>query len=68
LQKTVFIYYEDLPFKAKQGERREVEFIGNIYSKNGNQVIQCNIRDITERKYAEMTLQESKELPVSLLN
>ncbi|HEX5707991.1 MAG TPA: ATP-binding protein, partial [Pyrinomonadaceae bacterium] len=30
-----------------------VEFISNVYQEGGRQVIQCNIRDITERKRAE---------------
>jgi signal transduction histidine kinase len=30
-----------------------LEFISNVYQENGHRVIQCNIRDITERKRAE---------------
>ncbi|MBC8001761.1 MAG: PAS domain-containing sensor histidine kinase, partial [Opitutaceae bacterium] len=32
---------------------REVEFVSNLYQENGHKVIQCNIRDITERKRGE---------------
>jgi PAS domain S-box-containing protein len=53
LQKKHFIRYEDLPLQNKQGQRREVEFVSNLYMENGREVIQCNIRDITERKRAE---------------
>ena len=53
LQKTGHIRYEDIPLETKGGVRREVEFISNVYRENGNQVIQCNIRDITERKRLE---------------
>ena len=56
MQKKSFIRYEDLPLQNKQGERREVEFVSNLYMENGHEVIQCNIRDITERKRAEQAL------------
>lgn len=47
------IRYEDLPLLSKAGERREVEFISNMYHEGAALVIQCNIRDISERKQAE---------------
>jgi PAS domain S-box-containing protein len=56
LQKKHFIRYEDLPLQNKKGQRREVEFVSNLYMENGHEVIQCNIRDITERKRAEQAL------------
>ncbi len=48
-----YIRYEDLPLQTKDGKHWNVEFISNLYAENGHQVIQCNIRDITERKAAE---------------
>jgi len=53
LQKTGYMRHEDLPLLTKSGERREVEFVSNIYMEGVHQVIQCNIRDITDRKRAE---------------
>jgi PAS domain S-box-containing protein len=53
LQETGYIRYEDLPLETKGGERREVEFISSVYPENEHQVIQCLIRDITDRKRAE---------------
>jgi hypothetical protein len=35
-----------------------VEFVSNVYMVDGKQVIQCNIRDITERKMAESEINE----------
>ena len=52
LQENEFIRYEDLPLQTKSGVRRDVEFVSNVYIENGRNVIQCNIRDITERKQA----------------
>jgi two-component system CheB/CheR fusion protein len=67
LQKTGFIRYEDLPLETKQGKKREVEFVSNLYDEAGSKVIQCNIRDITERKLSEDALRESRKRLVSVL-
>ena len=56
LQRATFIRYEDLPLQNKKGQRREVEFVSNVYEEDGRKVIQCNIRDTTERKRAEQSL------------
>src|SRR6185295_16631043 len=56
LKRKHFIRYEDLPLQNEKGERREVEFVSNLYRENGHEVIQCNIRDITERKQDERAL------------
>jgi diguanylate cyclase (GGDEF)-like protein/PAS domain S-box-containing protein len=48
LQKK-YIRYEELPLEAKDGARVDVEFVSNVYESNGRKVIQCNIRDISER-------------------
>lgn len=53
LQKQGFIRYENLPLETKTGARREVEFVSNLYQENGYKIVQCNIRDITERKRSE---------------
>jgi len=50
------IRYEDLPLKSRGGQKREVEFVSNIYKEGNSSVIQCNIRDITERKLLEAQL------------
>jgi PAS domain S-box-containing protein len=60
LKQKGFIRYEDLPLQNKKGQRREVEFVSNLYDEDGRQVIQCNIRDITERRRAEHALQMAK--------
>ena len=50
LQAKDYIRYENLPLETKDGQGREVEFISKAYLVDGNRFIQCNIRDITERK------------------
>ena len=56
LKKDGYIKYEDLPLRTHNGNLISVEFVSNAYNVNGNQVIQCNIRDITDRKVAEQKL------------
>jgi PAS domain S-box-containing protein len=53
LKEVGYIRYKDLPLKTKNGLAISVEFVSNRYDVNGGQVIQCNIRNITERKIAE---------------
>jgi len=55
LQKDGYVRYEDLPLKTKDGQDIAVEFVSNVYQAGEKRVIQCNIRDITKRKQAEMT-------------
>jgi PAS domain S-box-containing protein len=60
LQRDRYIRYEDLPLQTKDGREISVEFVSNVYPVNGTQIIQCNIRDITERKLAEAALTVSE--------
>jgi PAS domain S-box-containing protein len=53
LQETGYLRYEDLPLQTTDGKLREVEFVSNVYEEDSQQVIQCNIRDITDRKRVE---------------
>ncbi len=62
LETNGYIRYENLPLQTKSGQRREVEFISNLYTENGHQVIQCDIRDISERKRASDIERESHHL------
>lgn len=53
VQTNGYLRYEHLPLQTKDGRTQEVEFVSNVYEEDNRQVIQCNIRDITERKRAE---------------
>ena len=61
LQQYGYIRYEDLPLKTRDGVTKQVEFVSNSYLAGKVRVIQCNIRDISERKQAEVALQEKTE-------
>ncbi|BDI31553.1 hypothetical protein CCAX7_36040 [Capsulimonas corticalis] len=56
LKEKGYIRYEDLPLESEGANKREVEFVSNLYQEGDNIVIQCNIRDITERKQLEAKL------------
>ena len=53
LQQQEYVHYEDLPLLTRDGRRISVEFVSNVYVVDGTKVIQCNIRDISERKLTE---------------
>jgi two-component system sensor histidine kinase DegS len=61
LERTGFIRYENLPLLSKNGHRRDVEFVSNLYQEGGHEIIQCNIRDITERIRYDNALHLSEE-------
>jgi diguanylate cyclase (GGDEF)-like protein/PAS domain S-box-containing protein len=60
LQQNEYIRYEDLPLRAKDGRLIQVEFVSNVYLVDDEKVIQCNIRDITERAQAQAALLKSE--------
>ena len=56
-----YIRYEDLPLRAKDGHRVEVEFVSNLYQEGDRQIIQCNVRDIRARKKTEAAVRDLQE-------
>jgi PAS domain S-box-containing protein len=67
LKKAHQVRYEDLPLEGKDGRHQEVEVVANLYQENGHAVIQCNIRDITVRKKAEVILHRNEVLFAALI-
>ncbi len=61
LQDKGYIRYEDLPLKTSDGRIISVEFVSNVYLVDRIKVIQCNIRDISDRKLALENLHRSEE-------
>jgi PAS domain S-box-containing protein len=62
LQRKKYVRYENLPLERSDGRKLDVEFVSNVYTVNGQNVIQCNIRDITDRKRAERALAIQKRI------
>ncbi len=59
LKSKGYVRYHDLPLETKDGRQIAVEFVSNVYLVNHNKVIQCNIRDTTERKLIAEALKKS---------
>jgi PAS domain S-box-containing protein len=60
LQQQEYVRYENLPLETADGRKINVEFVSNVYLENHKKIIQCNIRDITERKKKENALIDSE--------
>ena len=59
LKSKGYVRYHDLPLETKEGRQIAVEFVSNVYIVNSHEVIQCNIRDTTERKLTAEALKNS---------
>src|SRR6185503_4732694 len=42
LQVKEYVRYDNLPLETKDHERKQVEFVSNVYMVDGEKVIQCN--------------------------
>jgi len=62
LQDNEYIRYDDLPLETVDGRPIAVEFVSNIYLVDNTKVIQCNIRDITERKRGVALLESEQRV------
>jgi PAS domain S-box-containing protein len=52
LRQNGYLRYADLPLETKDGRLVDVEFVSNVFQAGDRDLIQCNIRDITDRKRA----------------
>ena len=68
LQDVGYIRYKDLPLQTSAGRQIDVEYVSNLYLVNDKPVIQCNIREITQRKQAEDSLRKSERLNRGLVD
>jgi PAS domain S-box-containing protein len=59
LKKIGYSRYDNLPLQTKGKQTVWVEFVSNVYDVNGTAVVQCNIRNMAERKKAEEQLKTS---------
>lgn len=56
LKNKGYARYDNFQHRTKGGQLMDLEFISNVYSTGKQKVIQCDIRDITDRKQAERKL------------
>ena len=61
LRRERVVHCGDVPLRTRHGQRIDVEFVSSVYGKAPQEVLQCNIRDITERKTATAALRESSQ-------
>ncbi len=61
LQENGYIRYDHLPLETNDGRKVQVEFVSNSYEADGRLVIQCNIRDGSERFRLERAVRKSLE-------
>ncbi|MEI6143438.1 MAG: PAS domain S-box protein [Mariniphaga sp.] len=61
LQNKEYIRFENMPLDTKSGEPIEVEFVSNVYLVDSKKVIQCNIRNITDRIRTEKALKKVQD-------
>jgi PAS domain S-box-containing protein len=59
LRQQGYVHYENLPLETSDGRKIAVEFISNVYQIGDRNVIQCNVRDVTERKRTSDQLRAS---------
>jgi diguanylate cyclase (GGDEF)-like protein/PAS domain S-box-containing protein len=75
LQTTGFMRDENFPLEKKSGDMINAEFISNSYVIDGEKIIQCSLRDVTDRKklndaqqmlyeHIELTNKKLKEMTV----
>jgi PAS domain S-box-containing protein len=67
LQDKEYVRYEDLPLETSTGDLVHVEFVCNVYLVDNDRVIQCNIRDITERIKHEQIIKDEMARKEALL-
>lgn len=61
LRQAGYVRYDRLPLETETGVQTEVEFVSNVYEVGGQHVIQCNIRDISDRRKLEQQTEEQAE-------
>jgi len=61
LQRKNYVCYENLPLETADGRPIDVEFVSSVYQVDGKKVMQCNVRNLTERKRAEEEFRKLNE-------
>jgi len=53
IQEQGYVRFDNLTLETRDSRKIAVEFVSNVYRVGDRNVIQCNVRDITERKKVE---------------
>ena len=60
LRATGYAHFDNVSLHTKDGRRRVIEIVSNLYEEEGKRVIQCSIRDVTRRTEATEALRASE--------
>jgi PAS domain S-box-containing protein len=61
IQEEGYLRFDNLPLESRDGREVEVEIVGNAYQEDRHRVIQCNIRDTSERSRLERKTNEQAQ-------
>lgn len=67
LRAEAYVRCEDVPLRARTGGTIPVELVANSYLVAGSKVVQCNFRDVSERKRLETELRRKDALYRSVI-
>jgi two-component system, cell cycle sensor histidine kinase and response regulator CckA len=57
-----YVRHESLALVTKAGRPLEVEFVGHLYEVENQKVIQCSLRDVTDRRRLEARVQQVEKM------
>ncbi|HEY6146865.1 MAG TPA: ATP-binding protein [Thermoanaerobaculia bacterium] len=62
VRKRGFSYDPELTMRSKSGSELRIEAVSNLYSVGASRVLQCNMRDLTDRSRLEGQLRQMQKL------
>jgi len=67
LEKKASVHYKNLKLKTKIGRLVQVDFVCNAYQVSDEKILQCNVRDIRDRKAKEAAVQARENARLSMV-
>ena len=67
LEKKAFVHYKNLKLKTKSGRPIQVDFVCNAYQIGDEKILQCNVRDIRDRKAKEAAVLARENARLSMM-
>jgi len=68
LEKSNEVEYENVKIKNRSGQEKIVEIVANVYQEDGRKMVQCTIRDLTEKRKVQRELFETNKRLEALMN
>ena len=67
LEKKAFVHYKNLRLRTKSGCPIQVDFVCNAYQIGDEKILQCNVRDIRDRKAKEAAVLARENARLSMM-